>query len=268
MPARDADLPRISPLTLAFFRRIVRSYFRRHFRAVQVQDAAHLANARGPLIVYGNHVSWWDPMLCVLLAHTLLPDRQHYAPMDSVPLRRYPILRRVGIFPVELGTGRGAVQFLQTAKAVLASEGVLWITPQGRFADVRERPLAFKSGLALLAQKVPGVQLLPMAVEYPFWSERLPETLVRIGDPLPVNASDDISGITRTLESALEKQMDALEKFSIARDPLQFQTLLEGRRGTGGFYAMGKRLRAMLTGKGFQEDHSARDAKADEARKR
>ncbi len=267
MAAPVVELPRISPLTLRFFRRIVRSYFRRHFRAVQVQGADHLASTQGPLIVYGNHVSWWDPMLCVLLAHQVLAHRKHYAPMDSVPLKRYAILRKIGIFPVELGSGRGAVQFLHTAQTVLASGGVLWITPQGRFADVRERPLAFKSGLAILVQRTPGVQLLPMAVEYPFWSERLPEALLRVGNVFQVEADADLATTTQVLEAALEKQMDALREASMARDPLRFSTLLEGRRGTGGFYALGKRLRAVFTGKGLQEDHSARDAKVEEAAK-
>ena len=268
MAAPIAELPRVSIFTLRFFRRIARSYFRRHFRAVQVHGSEALANVSGPLIVYGNHVSWWDPLLCVLIAHTLLPDRRHYAPMDSVPLKRYPILRKIGIFPVELASGRGAVQFLRTAQAVLASGAVLWITPQGRFADVRERPLAFKAGLASLVHKVPGVQLVPMAAEYPFWNERLPEALVRVGDVFRVDASEDMETTKRMLESALEKEMDKLQALSMARDPLQFQTLLEGKRGTGGFYAFGKRLRALVTGKGFQEDHSARDARVDEAIRR
>lgn len=264
MPAQSA-LPRIAPWTLRFFTRIVRSYFRRHFRAVQVQGMERLARVEGPLIVYGNHSSWWDPMICVLLAQTLLPKSRHYAPMDAEPLKRYGVLRRIGIFPVELNSPRGAAQFLRTAEAVLNSGGVLWLTPQGRFADPRERPLNFKAGLATLARRMPQVPLLPLAVEYPFWNERLPETLAYIAAPVRVDASATTEQATAQLESALESAMATLQASSIARDPLQFETLLEGRRGTGGFYALGKRLRAMFTGRGFQEDHSARDRRAHEA---
>ena len=260
MGAPTAKVPQISIFTLRFFQYIVRFYFWRHFRAVHVHGSETLAGVSGPLIVYGNHASWWDPMLCVLIAHILVPYRRHYAPMDSIPLKRYPILRRIGIFPIELGTTRGAVQLLQIAEAVLASGGVLWITPQGRFADVRERPLAFKSGLALLLQRVPGTQLLRMAAEYPFWIERLPEALVRIGEVFRVDASDDTPAINRLLEKALEKEMDTLQVLSLARDPLQFRTLLEGMRGTGGAYTLGNKLRAWMRGKGFREEPSARDA--------
>ena len=259
-------VPKISDVTLRFFTRIVRSYFRRHFRAVLIQNAATLRDAKGPLIVYANHASWWDPMVSVLLAQTLLPERKHYAPMDAVPLKRYPILRKIGIFPVELATARGAVQFLRTSEAILRSGGVLWVTPQGRFADVRERPLSFKAGLSALARRVPEAAVLPLAVEYAFWNERLPETLLHFGSAVNVDASATTDAVTREFELALQAAMDSLREAAMARDPLAFEVLLEGSRGTGGFYALGKRLRALVGGKGFQEDHSARDAKEDARR--
>jgi 1-acyl-sn-glycerol-3-phosphate acyltransferase len=259
----EGSVPAISDVTLWFFTRIVRSYFRRHFRAVSIQNAGRLREASGPLIVYANHASWWDPMVSVLLAQTLLPGHKHYAPMDAAPLARYPILRKVGIFPVELATARGAVQFLRTSEAILKSGGVLWVTPQGRFADVRERPLAFKPGLAALVARVPEATVLPLAIEYTFWDERLPETLLHFAPPVIVKTDE----ATPALEAALEAAMNALREAAMARDPRAFDVLLEGKRGTGGFYALGRRLRAAFAGKAFQEDHSARDAKVEDARR-
>lgn len=176
------ELPQISPLTLRFFRRVVRRYFRQHFRAVQAQNAARLRNLNGPVIVYGNHSSWWYPMLIVLLGELLLPERNHYAPMDARALDQYPIFKKLGIFPVEMATPRGAARFLRTAEAVLDGGGVLWLTPQGRFADPREFPLSFKAGLGALALRLPGVPLMPLAVEYTFWDERLPEAPAALRD--------------------------------------------------------------------------------------
>src|SRR5579875_3107473 len=137
----EREVPEISALTLRFFRRVVRRYFRHHFRSVLAQHADRLRGFTGPLIVYGNHSSWWDPMLIVLLGELLLPHRKHYAPMDARALAQYPILRKLGIFSVEMASPRGASRFLRTSEAVLRSGGVLWLTPQGRFADPREMPL-------------------------------------------------------------------------------------------------------------------------------
>jgi len=267
MPAdkNASAVPVISGVTLRFFTRIVRRYFRKHFRAVLIHNADKLRHASGPLIIYANHASWWDPMVCVLLAQTLLPNRNHYAPMDAVPLARYPILRKLGIFPIELETARGATRFLRTSEAILKSGGVLWITPQGRFADARERPITFKPGLAALVKRVPEVTLFPLAVEYTFWNERLPETLVRVGPTIQVGQHLSIEKATSGLECFLTLEMEALREAALTRDPSNFDVLLDGSRGTGGFYAFGRRLRALFQGKGFQEDHSKRDATSEDA---
>jgi 1-acyl-sn-glycerol-3-phosphate acyltransferase len=258
------DIPPISGAALRLFQRVVLAYFRRHFRTVMVQNEQSLAQARGPLIVYANHSSWWDPMVSVLLAKTLLPGCHHYAPMDAAALKRYPILRRIGIFPVEMASARGAAQFLRTSQAILAGGGVLWITPQGRFSDPRERPLAFKAGLGALSARMPEVELLPLAIEYTFWDERLPEVLLHFGEPVSIAAGTGAEGATRELENALAAAMLLLKQDSIARDASAFHVLLTGGRGTGGLYALGRRIRAMLTGKPLTLDHTPRTRQSGE----
>ena len=197
-------------------------------------------------------------MLIVLLGKLLLPGRRHYAPIDARALEQYPILQKLGIFPVEMASPRGAAQFLRTAEAILRDGGVLWLTPQGRFADPRDFPLAFKPGLAALAQRLPEVPLVPLAVEYTFWDERLPETLLHFGDPLRITAASTTAEVTRELESALSTAMYSLQAAAIARDPLAFQTLFTGARGTGGVYAVIRRVQALLRGGTAKVDHTQR----------
>jgi 1-acyl-sn-glycerol-3-phosphate acyltransferase len=209
-----------------------------------------------PLIVYANHSSWWDPMVQVLLGAELLPTRRHYAPMDAAALERYSIFKHLGVFGVEMKTARGAAQFLRTGLAALQSGGVLWITPQGRFADVRERPLGFKPGLAALAGRVKGgCTVLPLAVEYTFWDERLPETLLHFGEAVQVDGS--VAGLEGRLEWALLAAMDELRALALARDPAPFRVLRAGRTGVGGFYEIGQRLLAWLRRRNYQAEHTA-----------
>ena len=252
--------PTISQFALRLFRRLVRRYFRRHFRAVLAQHGERLQESTGPLIVYGNHSSWWDPMLIVLLGDLLLPDRKHYAPIDARALERYPILRRFGIFPVAMNSPRGAAMFLRTAEAILREDGVLWLTPQGRFADPRERPLAFKAGLGALAVRMPEVPLVPLAVEYVFWDERLPETLLHAGAPLRLPPNQTTAEATRALEGALAECMRALQAAAMARDPRAFTLLITGARGTGGIYALIRRIGAVLRGRRLELDHTERSS--------
>jgi 1-acyl-sn-glycerol-3-phosphate acyltransferase len=256
MESASNPIPAISTAVLAFFRRIARRYFRRHFHAVRVSGIERFRYPDGPLIVYANHSSWWDPMVSVLLAAERMPERRHYAPMDASALARYGILRRIGIFPVEMHTPRGAAKFLRTGKAILESGGILWVTPQGRFADARERPLNFKPGLAALASRVQGgCTLLPLAIEYPFWDERLPETLLHFGEPVYVThgAEEDVQ---QRLEAALLSAMDELKTMALTRDARNFVTLRNGSAGAGGFYELGRRMRARLCGRVYIPEHT------------
>jgi 1-acyl-sn-glycerol-3-phosphate acyltransferase len=258
------DAPAISPMTLRFFRRVVRGYFRRHFHAVRISGAERLSalaeSNAGPVIVYANHSSWWDPMVCVYLAERLMAARHHYAPMDSAALERYAILKRVGIFGVEMNSARGAAKFLKTSEAILMEGGVVWITPQGRFVDSRARTLEFKPGLAALASRVAAragrCTVVPLAIEYPFWDERLPECLLHFGEPLKVDAGMNSQGLQQELVRSLETAMNTLLETAMRRDARNFDTLSHGRLGTGGLYGGWQRLKAFLTSRPYHAEHT------------
>ncbi len=261
------DVPHISKPILAFFRRIVHGYFRRSFTAVRLMAAPEPAAAASErLIVYANHGSWWDPMVCVLLAEKLMPGRRHYAPMDAEALSRYAILRQIGIFGVDTGSARGAVKFLRTGQALVEAGGVVWVTPQGRFVDARERPLRFKPGLAALASRVGGgCTVLPLAIEYVFWDERLPEVLLHFGEPVRVQGQE-AAEVEKQMETALLQAMEELKVAAMARDPAAFKVLARGRAGTGGFYGLGQRLLALLRGRTYQPEHTRHPGAAREER--
>ena len=134
------------------------------------------------------------------------------------------------------------------------------MTPQGRFADPRELPLAFKPGLAALALRAPTVPLIPLAVEYSFWDERLPETLLRFGSRVEVPTGATTAEATRELEDALARSMHALAAAAMARDASAFTVLLSGTRGTGGFYGLIRRFSGFLRGRTVDLDHTQRAA--------
>ena len=212
----------------------------------------------GPLVVYANHASWWDPILFMVLSRHLFPHRTAYGPMDSAALERYPIFKRLGVFGLERGSHRGAVEFVKTAEAILARDrSVLWLTAEGKFSDPRTRPVELQFGLAHLVRRIPALRALPMAVEYTFWNERLPEILVRPGSPveLPAVSRDDLGAINSLLEVALERELDALAAASCDRDPSLFRTLLLGRAGIGGVYDHWRRWRSLRTGQSISLSH-------------
>ena len=251
----------ISPLLLGWFTWYSRRYLRRHFHSLRISRSGMVPKADGlPLVIYSNHASWWDPLVCLVLKAHLFPERQAFTPIDAVALERYGLLRRVGFFPVEQRSARGAVQFLRTATAILKSpRNLLAITPQSRFADVRERPVHFEGGLGLLATRVDDVVFVPFAAEYVFWEERLPEILVRFGDAVVVKhkAAADKSPAewTKLFETKMQENQNALAAEVQRRDPEDFQIVLRGGAGQGGVYDWWRSVVARWRGKSFQREH-------------
>ena len=249
-----------SRLLLLLFSMIGRRRLRRNFRAVRMLHAERLRHIpAGPLVIYLNHPSWWDPIVCAELARRLLPGREHRAPISEASLREYPFFRRIGMFPVEQNALRGAAQFLRDASAVLNGGGVLWITAEGHFTDARTRPTRLASGLGALLHRASGVTVVPLAVEYSFWNQRLPEVLLGVGEPLSVSQGRERSTgeWTAVLEASLQAAQDNVAAASLRRDSTAFKTLLEGRRGMAGPYALWQRVSARVHGDHYRADHEA-----------
>lgn len=257
-PQQTAKLTRSWWWLLLIFSMIGRRRLRKNFRAVRMMHVERIQNLpAGPIVIYLNHPSWWDPIVCAEIARRLLPGRKHRAPISAASLKQYKFFRNIGMFPVEQGSSRGAAQFLRAAANVLAANGVLWITAQGHFTDARIRPVELKGGLGKLLERHGDLTVLPLAVEYTFWNQRLPEALLAVGEPLPVQAIRQHTATEWTvlLQRHLQAAQDNLQAASLQRDPSAFTTLLRGRQGTSGPYGWWQRARARIHGEQYQPDH-------------
>jgi 1-acyl-sn-glycerol-3-phosphate acyltransferase len=262
----SAALPRIKEWKLRFFTAYSLRHVAKHFHAVRLSRAGAVPRpaAAAPVVVYLNHASWWDPLLSLVLMTRLFPAHHAYAPIEAAQLERYGILRDMGLFGIEPGTARGGLRFLRTAEAVLRHPGaMLWLTPQGRFADARERPVLFEDGLAHVAMRAPDAVFVPLAVEYPFWMESRPEALARFGEPLrggELPLAQGVEACSRALSLRLERTQDALAAESVARDAARFDTLLGGSAGVGGVYDRWRAFKARWRGEAFAREHGGAPA--------
>jgi 1-acyl-sn-glycerol-3-phosphate acyltransferase len=215
----------------------------------------HVAPDR-PIVICCNHPSWWDPIVFILLMHILFPNQIGFGPMDAVALKRYGVLRKMGVFGIDLETRDGAVQFLTVGARILAQpHSVLWITAEGALTDTRVRPVRLKSGVAHLARRVPHAVILPLALEYSFWNERRPEALVHFGQPVDANDGRNVRDWTIALEAELTQTIDELAAMSVKRDPELFTQLLRGRTGIGGVYDLWRYSTATIAGRRFNPAH-------------
>lgn len=236
------------------FHRFLVPYLRRHFHAIGLRhgDRQKIESlGPGSLIVFGNHPSWWDPLLAQFINRVLLAPRQFYAPIDAAALESYRVFNKLGFFGVRLSSTSGAAAFLKSSRAILSDPATaLWLTPEGRFCDARDTKAPLMPGLAHLCSRGDARYALPFAFEYVFWDERLPVALAVLGSPIEIAAepAGDKSDWNRRLNSSLRSAQAELAELAIARDDRPFENLLSGKKGVGGVYGSLRRARAWLGG--------------------
>lgn len=255
----NRDLPRQSEWLLRWFTAYARWYVARHFHAVRLLGTAPAPPSPGtPLVVYLNHPSWWDPLLCLLARAAFFAERRSFAPIEAAMLARYRFFERLGFFGIEPNSARGAARFLRVVETILrAPNTALWLTPQGRFCDARQRPAGFKPGLGHLATRLEHAVFLPLALEITYWEERTPEALLHFGRPVVASQQTprQPAAWTACLEAALEQAQEALAAAAMRRNPAEFRVLLRGAAGVGGGYDLWRRLRAGWRGETFTPEH-------------
>lgn len=254
------NAPQISASVMKLFIAYCRRRLRRDFHALRILKSGLPACDRDrPLVVYFNHASWWDPLVCLLLARDFFPERSAFGPIESAMLERYGIFKRLGFFGVD-PTLRGTRTFLRVTHELLADpRNSVWLSPQGRFADVRERPLRLQDGLSALATREPDAAFVPLAIEYSFWTEPRPEILVSFGEPIvpATEAARSPAEWTRVFTESLESTQDDLAARSCRRDLAEWRTLNHGQSGVSGIYDAWRWLRARMRGEKFSREHQA-----------
>lgn len=250
MPTRDETLEflpsRYSPRVTRGFSIVVRRMFRKQFASVRLvkgsREALESLDRRlGPAIIAMNHSSWWDPLVCVLLANLLTPSRTHVAPMDIDQLRRFRFMRKLGIFGVSPDDPRSLPRMSRHVLDRFKREDrcTLWITPQGEFRDVRDE-IALRPGVAAIASRACAereIPVLSLAIEYGFWEDKRPEAFLRVqrvrAPQLPGAAkrTEVVEAWNEAITEAMRENQCRLAQIVMERDARPFDLLLGGNAG-------------------------------------
>lgn len=211
-------------------------------------------------IVFANHASWWDPIVAMMCQNQYMSQRTLFAPIDSEQLENYAVLKKMGFYGVRLQTFAGAQSFLETSKKLLAVPSTsIWITPEGKFCDVRDHEQPLMPGLAHLVSKLNHTTVIPLALEYSFWDDSRPHIFGRFGDPISCEQSGlgDKSACKERLAQALRITQRELASAVIKRDPLPFNYLMSSHTKRLSWYDFARRWAAWLKGRSFDPRHSA-----------
>jgi 1-acyl-sn-glycerol-3-phosphate acyltransferase len=218
------------PRFVGFFAWYVRRLFRKRFHAFRIaagsrQALASLAQHQGPAIVVMNHSSWWDPLVALMLGRACCPLRTGCAPMDARELAKFGMLRKLGIFGIDPDDTRSLPAMSRYVLEQFGSQPqpTLWITPQGRFMDVRS-PIVLRPGAAAIAARATNLRVVSLAVEYAFWVDQKPEVFTRV-TAVAQPASPTTAHWHAALTTAMQDNASALAALVQARNPAAFEPL-------------------------------------------
>lgn len=227
-----------NPGFFRFFAWYVGRLLRRSFHAVRVERGsvellAGLEREPGgePSIVALSHTSWWDPLLCVYLSQRFTPTRPALAPIDSEQFAKFRFMRKLGLFgvdPEDPASLEPMVEYV-ARRCEQLPRTTFWITPQGRFADVREEILLRPGGSATAARLSASrpCKVVCLALEYAFWVDKRPEVFMRF-EPCEAETATSTASWHRALTRAMQRNNEELAALVIARDPSAFESLEGG----------------------------------------
>ncbi|WP_422443775.1 lysophospholipid acyltransferase family protein [Thermoanaerobacterium sp. DL9XJH110] len=147
-------------------------------------DGIHNFPEEGPVIIFSNHRSMWDPVIigCVLKRPVYFMAKQE---LFKIPVFGF-VLRNINAFPVRRDNAdRKAIK---RGLEILSSGKVLGIFPEGTRSKTGEL-LKPEPGIALMAVRSKNAALVPIAIKgsYRWFSD----IYVKIGKPTGVKVNDE-----------------------------------------------------------------------------
>lgn len=257
-----------SPRVRAVFASMVARMLRRDFHSVRLARgsrevlAAVDGGGRTALVVL-NHCAWWDPLVAIAAWRAHFPSRAPYGPIDRDELARFAILRKVGLFGVDPDDPAtlGAMRAYLAEVAARDPRFAFVVTPQGAFADARDRVVP-RPGAAAIAAALAPDRAASIALEYAFWTDRKPEIFVR-AEAIPCDPAGTL-GWQRRIAAAMQANQDALATLVRARDAAAFEPFAPAfaprTAGANPFYDLWRRLTGRRVDRALGEAREARRA--------
>jgi chlorobactene lauroyltransferase len=198
-----------------FFSVYNRNLINRRFHSIQVSGIAEFneRNLKIPLIIYANHSSWWDGLVAFEISGRA--KLNSFVVMEERQLKKLFLFRFLGAFSVNREKPREAIKTINYAVEILEENPgrTIWIFPQGKILPNDQRPIYFYNGLSRIIEKVPKVQIVPLAIRYEFLNEFKPKIFAKIGRIQLIEVSTDLTSktMTETLAGTLTGILDELK---------------------------------------------------------
>lgn len=202
-----------------FLGKLVSGMIRRSVRARfhSVRWIPPSTELKGPVIFVANHHGWHDGYLMYHLVTELgLPSLDWIQEFDA-----FPLFSKVGGMPYPRNNpAKRAATIKRTIREMRQGRSLMLFAEQ--HLHYPPELMKFGRALELVASKVPGVTVVPVAIRYEMSMHERPEAYMSVGDPVEVGP--DLSHRTRlAVQALLDKQAVA-----IRHDQERFRVLAKG----------------------------------------
>ena len=202
LPAKE------NSLFLKVFGTWVQWMFKLRFHRVDIQQEYCPDNDRVTLY-YGNHTSWWDALIPLLLNQTRL-KQQARAMMDLEQVQKHPFFPLIGVFSVDVTEPRGAIRSLRYAlESFQRPRASLYLYPEGTLHHPLSDPLIhpFKPGMEWIVRQAydEGIALdvVPLTIHMHTMKSQRQHCVIHVGPAL--EAPETLS--TKEFEETLRRQL-------------------------------------------------------------
>ena len=176
------------PFFVSFFRIYTTLMIRLHFRGVSFKGEFH---DRGlPVLMIGNHFSWWDGFIAYFINFRILHRKFHVMMLEE-QLTGRKFLNKAGAYSIKRG-GRSVIESLNySAELLQKKDNLVVLYPQGEFQSLYSRQVDFEKGIRIIASKINGsIHLLFYAVLLDYFSHRKQSLTIYIMEMPQEIASD------------------------------------------------------------------------------
>ncbi|MHC1707057.1 MAG: lysophospholipid acyltransferase family protein [Bacteroidales bacterium] len=137
-------------LSIALVRLFYRFRFRTGFSRVRIIDPLHFAER--PLILIGNHFSWWDGFFADHINAKLFHRKLHIMMLEE-QLKPRMFLNKAGAFSIDPGK-RDMIESIEYSAEILRNpENILVMYPQGEIQSMHRQLFTFNPGITRIYRK-------------------------------------------------------------------------------------------------------------------
>ncbi|HNT93601.1 MAG: 1-acyl-sn-glycerol-3-phosphate acyltransferase [Bacteroidales bacterium] len=166
------------PFFVRFFSFYSRNGLKRHFNDVIFE--CNVSAAGRPLLLIGNHFSWWDGFIAYRLNDLFLHKKFHIMMLEE-QLESRLFLNKAGAFSIKRGS-RSVVETLSYTSGLLHdADNMVVVYPQGVITSIHRRPVQFERGTERIIAGASDKLMILFYVALPDWySEKKPGLYVRV----------------------------------------------------------------------------------------